>query len=248
MISDYELEAVTFREIPALFTSLRIKREDIPQGMYRYELREAEGKICQLAKHIFVDHFGTLLTTRPIQLPMFDCFECSPEDLDFDVAPYESVQDFLKKHPSVPDDTIRWFKATLEDTDLFYSQSKTADISSGCIGHLRGDFFHCETLQTTWWPHRWDWKHNNDRFKEDLKRVMEWLQSNYAPLQSLESLEAFCRRQNEFGLPNQGRGACGVRIETLHYRYMLRCLPQKGDYNVYLYCYSKEVADKDEVK
>lgn len=248
MENNYGFEEVTFRGIPAMFTSLRIKKEDIPEGMYRYELREEGGEVCQLSACILVDHFGTLLTSRPIQLPMLTCLDCCGRDLSFIMDGCRSLQDFLKKYPSVPEDTIRWFKPRLEDNALFYSQSGEADAACGCIGHLRGDFFHSERLQTTWWPHHWDKVLNDEEFKKDLERVMDWLKSSFAPLQDVEALRMFCRRQDEFGLPDQDRGACGVRIETPHYRYMLRCLPQEDDYNAYLYCYSKETVDRQEVK
>lgn len=244
MIDQYDFEEVTFREIPAMFTCLRVKRADIPAGMYRYELREEDGEICQLSTFILVNHFGTLLTSQPIQLPVLTCMDCSSKDLAFGEGECNSLQQFLAKYPPVQDDTMKWFKPRPEENDLFYSQGEDADASSGCIGHLRGDFYHNEVLRTTWWPHHWDKSLNDKRFKVDLARVMEWLQSEFAPLQSMEAIQRFCRRQEEFGLPNQNRGACGICIETSLYRYMLRCLPQEGDYNAYLYCYSKEAANQ----
>lgn len=248
MAQNYGFEAVTFQGIPAMFTSLRVKKEDIPEGMYRYELREEGGEVCQLSTHILVDHFGTLLTSQPIQLPMLSCVDCCGKDLTFLMDGCNSIQEFLTKYPPVPDNTIRWFKPCPEDNALFYSQSDEADTASGCIGHLRGDFFHSAALQTTWFPHHWDMALNDLGFRRDLERVMFWLMSDFSPLKSMESVKMFCRRQDEFGLPEQDRGACGVRIETPHYRYMLRCLPQEGDYNAYLYCYNKEAAGKTEVK
>ena len=37
-----------------------------------------------------------------------------------------------------------------------------------------------------------------------------------------------------------GNGHDGYRAETSQYEYCLRCIPQRGDYNFYLYCYDKE--------
>ena len=242
MTTQYSFEEVSFRGIPAMFTSLRVKQADIPSGMYRYELREEAGEICQLSTFILVAHFGTLLTSQPIQLPVLTCLDCSSKDLVWEAGGCRFLQDFLNKHPHVPDDTMKWFKPNPEEIDLFYSQGEKADVSSGCIGHLRGDFYHSEVLHTSWWPHYWDKSCNDTQFKADLTRVMGWLQSDFAPLQSMVSIQRFCRRQEEFALPDQTRGACGLCVETAHYRYMLRCTPQVGDYNVYLHCYSKEAA------
>lgn len=247
MNDKYGFEEVTFRGIPAMFTSLRVKKKDIPEGMYRYELREEGGDVCQLSTFILVDHFGTLLTSQPIQLPILTCLDCDTKDLVYEAGTCSSLQDFLEKHPPVKDDTIKWFKPNKEERDLAYSQSEEADVSSGCIGHLRGYFSHSVTLETSWFPHYWDAKCNDQTFKDDLKRVVEWLQEDYAPLKSMFAVQRFCRRQDEFGLSDLDRDACGVRIETPGYRYMLRCHPLKGDYNMYLYCYSKEVG-KSEVK
>lgn len=248
MAQDYGFEEVTFQGIPALFTSLRVKGEDIPEGMYRYELREESGEVCQLSTFILVDHFGTLLTTQPIQLPFDACLNCEDADLDFVMGECNTIQSFMEKYPPVEDDTIKWFKPRQEENALFYDQSEDADAATGCIGHLRGDFYHSKTLWTSWWPHHWDKALNDARFKKDLERVMAWLQGDYGPLNSMKTIKWLCQRQDDFGLPNQDRGACGIRLETPHYRYMLRCLPQEGDYNAYLYCYSKEAAGQKEVR
>ena len=37
---------------------------------------------------------------------------------------------------------------------------------------------------------------------------------------------------------------CGFRIDTPKHEYMLRCTPQTGDYNFYLYCYDKEAREQ----
>lgn len=54
-----------------LFTPSRIKDEDLPKGIYRYEVRhddECLGIMCELSKRILVNHWGTILSNKPIQL------------------------------------------------------------------------------------------------------------------------------------------------------------------------------------
>lgn len=40
-------------------------------------------------------------------------------------------------------------------------------------------------------------------------------------------------------------GSCGFTADTQGYRYYLRCIPRRGDYNVYIYAYAKEAASDD---
>lgn len=80
-------EQVRFRDLPALFTSLRVG--SVPDGMYRYEIRmdEDSSEPCQIARHILANHYGTLLTTDPIQLPADGYLNFSGEELVFSGAP-----------------------------------------------------------------------------------------------------------------------------------------------------------------
>ena len=54
-----------------LFTCLRIDRNTVPDGLYAYDLRpddECQGIICEIAPHIGVNHWGTVLCREPIAL------------------------------------------------------------------------------------------------------------------------------------------------------------------------------------
>ena len=74
-------EEVLFQNSPALFTSLRVKASEIPEGLHRYEIRHENGAPCQIARSVLVDHYGTLLNSDPIQLPADGYLAISPEDL-----------------------------------------------------------------------------------------------------------------------------------------------------------------------
>ena len=50
------------------FTDLRVDRKTIPEGLYAYDLRDADcsGDICQVQYIVWVNHFGTIITDKPI--------------------------------------------------------------------------------------------------------------------------------------------------------------------------------------
>ena len=232
-------EEVLFQSSPALFTSLRVKADGIPEGLHRYEVRHEDGDPCQVARSVLVDHYGTLLTSDPVQLPADGYLTISPEDLVFASGVRVTPEDFLRRNPPTGRDVMELFTAKSEEAPLFFSWGDDRDETYGCIGHMRG-YFERNILHHTWWPHYWDDQCNNAAFKADLTRVVDWLKVGFAPLKNLESMDAFCAQRPLAAIPKEDR-AYGFRIETSGYRYMLRCTPVWGTYQVYLYCYCKEV-------
>ena len=124
-------EQVRFRDLPALFTSLRVG--SVPDGMYRYEIRMDEDSSvpCQIARHILVNHYGTLLTTDPIQLPADGYLSFSGEEMVFSGDPPITADDFQKCHPSSGKDALELYPMREEDRDLFFSSLDTEDPSLG---------------------------------------------------------------------------------------------------------------------
>lgn len=64
-------ESVTVLDKPMLFTCARIDRDTVPKGMYLYEVRhddDQRGDPVQIGKWIMVNHWGTLISNRPIRL------------------------------------------------------------------------------------------------------------------------------------------------------------------------------------
>ena len=64
-------EEVTVLGQPMIFTNLRIDRSTVPKGLYLYEVlhdSDCKGIPVQIAEHILVNHWGTLLTSHPIRL------------------------------------------------------------------------------------------------------------------------------------------------------------------------------------
>ena len=78
-------EAVEILGIPGLFTTLRIYRATIPQGVYAYDMHTTEQDCsppCLLARHITVEHFGTVLTASPVPIPSNGYLDLSPGDFE----------------------------------------------------------------------------------------------------------------------------------------------------------------------
>lgn len=64
-------EEVTVLGRPMLFTNSRIDRDTVPKGLYLYEVRhddDQQGCPVEIAPRILVNHWGTLLSSRPIRL------------------------------------------------------------------------------------------------------------------------------------------------------------------------------------
>ncbi len=58
-------EAVEICGVPALFTVERVRRSELPNGIYAYDMQtsgEDWSQPCLLACHITVEHYGTVLT------------------------------------------------------------------------------------------------------------------------------------------------------------------------------------------
>jgi len=93
-------EEVRFQGKPALFTSLRVSLESIPEGMHRYEIRHDDegGDPCQLARGILVNHFGTLLTAEAIPLPEGGRLDFEAADLSFGLYDCDTVEKFQQKY------------------------------------------------------------------------------------------------------------------------------------------------------
>ena len=54
----------------ALFTSLRIDRKSLPEGLYAYELRDCDdcsGDPCEVRSFVLVNHWGTVIVKEPIE-------------------------------------------------------------------------------------------------------------------------------------------------------------------------------------
>ena len=76
-------ELVEVCGVPALFTVNRVDRKTVPKGMYAYDMQTSEddwSQPCLLARQIMVEHYGTILTASPIELPRGGYRDLTPRD------------------------------------------------------------------------------------------------------------------------------------------------------------------------
>ena len=90
--------------IPALFTVYPVNRDTVPKGMYAYDLRAKQDNWLEpdrLAQKITTEHYGTVLTASPIDLPESGYREMCPGDLDeSNGAEHLTVAEFEAKYLS----------------------------------------------------------------------------------------------------------------------------------------------------
>lgn len=79
-------EVVEFLDKPMLFSNARLTDEDIPDGLYHYDLRMTDDgeRFGTLEPFAVVNHGGTVVTDEPIDFGEKDCIELSEDNaLDF---------------------------------------------------------------------------------------------------------------------------------------------------------------------
>lgn len=102
-------EEVTALGKPMLFSCMRIDRESVPKGLYMYEVRhddDQQGDPVQIGRWIMVNHWGTLITNRPIRLEPSKTINNAYREIDPEKDwNYEgvtcTVKDYMKKHPPI---------------------------------------------------------------------------------------------------------------------------------------------------
>ena len=124
-----------------------------------------------------------------------------------------------------------------------YTGSQQLDKQTGCIGHLRGDmdrsgngFFtswedHCGELKTQAFKDEFDDFINALRFDERYDGIFK----------NRSSLSRYCYEHKESVFAEDFIPQYGFRVDTPEYAYLLRLNSMQGDYNLYIYCYRREM-------
>ncbi len=121
-----------------------------------------------------------------------------------------------------------------------YAQSQQISMQTGLIGHLRADMDASgEAFLSSFFNFRENLK--SEDFKADVQKVIDTLREN-GFLKSRTELARYCNQHPECAF-GEGR-ECGVRVDTKYYTYMMRLNPNKGEYNLYMYCYVKQWLDR----
>ena len=103
-------ESVSVFGHPMLFTNLRVDRDTVPKGYYMYEVRhddDMQGLPVQIGTWIMVNHWGTLISNRPIRLKQSPRINNAYRDIDPDEDwNYEgvaaSIGEYMEKYSPDP--------------------------------------------------------------------------------------------------------------------------------------------------
>lgn len=130
--------------------------------------------------------------------------------------------------------------ATADEVLLTYSDSK-APHDLACVGHLRMHFGGSGTeFQSSWFAHQEVL--NTAAFREELQDTIEWLRSDL--LLTRADMQSYLAVHEGAEVERCGSSGKVFRTETDHNVFYLRCVPAKGDYDCYCYCYNKEMLEQ----
>ena len=122
-----------------------------------------------------------------------------------------------------------------------YSQSSQIKCQTGNIGYLRADMdTNGQGFFSTWNDFQKDLK--TDEFKTEFDEVINQLRDS-GFLKNRTALENYCFAHPEAAFGSDFRDF-GVRVDTEKHSYMMRLNPNKGEYNLYCYCYRKDWLDR----
>ena len=124
-----------------------------------------------------------------------------------------------------------------------YSQSQQISGQTGFIGHLRADFGSTGTgFFSTFFDFRDSLK--SEDFVAEFDEVINALREDKrfgGILTTRDAMRRYCNKHSDSSIePGYNYG---FRADTAHYSYMLRVTPQKGEYNLYCYCYLRQWLD-----
>ena len=123
-----------------------------------------------------------------------------------------------------------------------YSQSQQISMQTGLIGYLRADMdSNGKGFFSSWNSFRDSLK--SEDFKQEFDEVLNELREDGNLLHDRNTLARCCYRTPDSSFHND-RNEYGFRADTDHYSYLMRLNPNKGEYNVYCYCYVKQWLDR----
>lgn len=124
-----------------------------------------------------------------------------------------------------------------------YSQSQQIMGQTCCVGHLRSDMgSNGMGFYSSWADHCADRK--TDAFKaefDDVINALRFDESFGGVLKNRSALSHYCYAHSESSFGNDRE--FGFRADTEQYSYLLRLNPNRGEYNLYCYCYERKWLD-----
>jgi len=138
--------------------------------------------------------------------------------------------------------TIR--TATLAERLYADKQSQQITMQTGCVGYLRGDVGESgDTFPTTWKDRPGDEK--TGEFQAELDGVVKVLRSDEqygGVLRDRAAMGRYCSDHPESGFNDGFEFA--FRADTARYSYLIRLAPNKGEENLFIYCYRRDWLDQ----
>ena len=89
-----------FGDTLVIFTSIRISRELIPEGLYAYDLRhddECTGDICEIKPFVLVNHWGTVISKVPIEMGEHGYRLMDDNDYSYGTGGCLTLKDYVEK-------------------------------------------------------------------------------------------------------------------------------------------------------
>ena len=133
-----------------------------------------------------------------------------------------------------------------EERPYTYRQSQQISMQTGHIGHLRADMdSNGEGFFSSWDDFRKDLK--TQEFKDEFDKVINELREKDNILSNRTALSRYCYSHSEASYGKDSFGSereYGVRVNTDKFAYLMRLNPNKGEYNLYCYCYRRDWLDQ----
>lgn len=127
-----------------------------------------------------------------------------------------------------------------EERKYAYKLSQQISMQTGLIGYLRADMdSNGEEFFSSWTDFRENLK--TQKFRDEFESVINSLREDKGVLSNRTTLSKYCFSHSESSFGNERE--YGIRVDTEQYAYLMRLNPNKGEYNLYCYCYVKEWLD-----
>ena len=133
-------------------------------------------------------------------------------------------------------------RATTQAEDKYtYTNSQQISGQCGLIGHLRADM---DTDGNGFFSSWFDWRKDlkTDEFKVEFDDVINSLREDGDILHNRKALAHYCYSTPQAKMDGE-QNYYGVRVDGEKYAYLFRLCPDKGEYNLYCYCYVKDWLD-----
>lgn len=131
-----------------------------------------------------------------------------------------------------------------EEQKYTYSQNSQIMAQTGCVGYVRGNFGKSGTeFLATWHDQMKEYK--TETFRNAWKEVMEALQrEEQGLLKDKRTMQNIICRFPGSSFTGHYCTEYGFRVDTKQHTFLLRCNPNRSDYNFYCYCYVSKWLDR----